>query len=131
MRKRVSSCFVALAGDGHDIAGFYTLSATSILLAELPQDTAKRLPRYPVVPAALMGRLAVDQRWRGNRIGEMLLLDAMHRVLTSDIAMYAFVVDAKDETAALFYRRCGLRPLSESANRLFLPVVEIAKLFAG
>src|SRR6266404_5250017 len=97
-RKRVASCFV-LTDDAGSLAGYYTLSATSIALADLPPDLAKRLPRYPAIPATLMGRLAVDYRRRGQRLGELLLFDAFSRTLRSDIASYAFVVDAKDDAA--------------------------------
>ncbi len=103
-RKRVASCFVLAAKDG-SVAGYYTLSATSIALVDLPPDLAKRLPRYPAIPATLMGRLAVDHRRRGQRLGELLLFDAFSRTLRSEIASYAFVVDAKDETAEAFYER--------------------------
>ncbi|HVY89709.1 MAG TPA: hypothetical protein VG942_12620 [Hyphomonadaceae bacterium] len=86
----------------------------------------KRLPRYPVVPATLMGRLAVDARHQGEGHGEFMLFDAFSRVLRNDIASYAFVVDAKDE----FYQRYRFRFLVEGNRRLFIPVAEIAKLFA-
>ena len=85
---------------------------------------------YPEVPATLMGRLAVDRRARGRRLGEFLLMDAFSRALRSEIAAYAFVVDAKNETAESFYKAYQLLPLG-SGRRLFIPVAEIAKLFAG
>lgn len=129
VRKRVSSCFVLTDG-GPAPLGFYTLAATSILLADLPPALGKRLPRYPSVPATLMGRLAVDARHRGRRFGELLLFDAFSRALRSEIATYAFVVDAKDEAAAGFYTAYRFLPLTGSRRRMFVPMVEIAKLFA-
>jgi len=128
-RKRVSSCFV-LTDDGGSLAGYYTLSATSIALADLPPELAKRLPRYPTVPATLMGRLAVDHGRRGQRLGELLLFDAFSRTLRSDIASYAFVVDAKDDAAEAFYERYRFIRLSSAGRRRFLPLAEIATLFA-
>jgi len=128
-RKRVASCFVLLEGDDRSVRGYYTLSATAIHLAELPAALAKRLPRYPAVPATLMGRLAVDRSFRGRGLGEFLLLDAFARTLRSEIASFAFVVDAKNDAAASFYARYGFRSLSAAERRLFLPVVEIAELF--
>ena len=130
VRRRVASCFVLVSGDSHIPIGYYTLAATNIALAELPGPLAKRLPRYPVVPATLMGRLAVDARHRQQRHGEFMLLDAFSRVLRNDIASYAFVVDAKDDKAAQFYQRYRFRFLIEGGRRLFIPVVEIAKLFS-
>jgi hypothetical protein len=128
-RRRVSSCFV-LTDDGVNPLGFYTLAATSIALTDLPAAVAKKLPRYPIVPATLMGRLAVDHRARGRRLGELMLMDAWGRALRSEIASYAFVVDAKDEAAEGFYKAFQFLPLVASRRRFFIPMAEIAKLFA-
>ena len=127
-RKRVASCFVLAAADG-SVAGYYTLSAASIALLDLPAALARKLPRYPSVPATLMGRLAVHQSRRGQGLGELLLFDAFSRTLRSDIASYAFVVDAKDDAAAAFYQRYGFLPLASAGRRLFLTLAEIAMLF--
>jgi len=126
-RKRVTSCFVLIAND-ESVAGYYTLSATSIALVDLPPELAKRLPRYPEVPATLMGRLAVDHRRRGQGLGEFMLLDAFARTLRNEIASYALVVDAKDEHAQAFYERYGFARLPSARRRLFLPISEIAAL---
>jgi GNAT superfamily N-acetyltransferase len=129
-RRRVASCFVLVSDDERVPIGYYTLAAASIALGELPEALAKRLPRYPVIPATLMGRLAVDARHQGRGHGEFMLLDAFSRVLRNDIASYAFVVDAKDEKAARFYQRYRFEFLSEGGRRLFTPMSEIAKLFS-
>jgi len=128
-RKRVASCFVLVADDG-SVAGYYTLSATNIALADLPPALVKKLPRYPALPATLMGRLAIDQRQRGRGLGELLLFDAFSRTLRSEIASYAFVVDAKDDAAQAFYERYRFIQLPSAGRRLFLPLAEIAGLFA-
>jgi GNAT superfamily N-acetyltransferase len=129
IRRRVASCFVLVTGDSAAPLGYYTLAATSIGLADIPDLLAKRLPRYPDVPAILMGRLAIDARHQKRRLGELLLLDAMSRALRSEIAAYAFVVDAKDDRTAAFYARYHFIPLIKGGLRRFLPMVEIAKLF--
>jgi GNAT superfamily N-acetyltransferase len=129
VRRRVASCFV-LVSDGDRIPiGYYTLAATGIALAELPEALAKRLPRYPTVAAPLMGRLAVDARYQRQEHGEFMLLDAFSRALRSDIAFHALVVDTKHDEAALFYQRYRFRFLVEGGRRLFIPMAEIAKLF--
>jgi len=129
-RKRVASCFVLVAAAG-SAAGYYTLSASSIALADLPSNLTRKLPRYPLMPTTLMGRLAVDHRRRGQRLGELLLFDAFSRTLRSEIASYAFVVDAKDDAAQTFYERYGFMLLPSAGRRLFLPLAEIANLFTG
>jgi GNAT superfamily N-acetyltransferase len=128
-RRRIASCFVLVAPDG-SIAGYYTLSAAGIGLADLPADVARKLPRYPLLPAALMGRLAVDRRRHGQRLGELLLFDAFSRALRSELASYAFLVDAKDDTAQAFYERYRFRRLPGPGRRLYVPLAEIARLFA-
>ena len=111
--------------------GYYTLAATSISLTDLPASLSKKLPRYPAIPATLMGRLAVDARHRGQRLGELLLLDAFSRTLRAEIATYAFVIDAKDEAAAGFYRAYNFQPLTAEGRRMLVPMAEIAKLFTS
>jgi ribosomal protein S18 acetylase RimI-like enzyme len=129
-RRRVASCFVLIGEREETPIGFYTLAATSIALTNLPAELAKRLPRYPLVPATLMGRLAVDARHRRKGLGEFLLLDAFSRTLRSEIATFAFVVDAKDDAAAAFYTKYEFRRLTEIGQRMFIPMAEVAKLFA-
>jgi ribosomal protein S18 acetylase RimI-like enzyme len=118
-RGHFAKCFVAVASDVPTVAGFYTLSATSVSVSDLPADILRRSPK---VPAALIGRLAVDSRFRGRGLGEALLLDAVHRALHSDTAVFAVVVEAKDDAAAAFYRKYEFAPFAGSPQALFLPV---------
>ena len=124
VRRRVAACFVALA-DGQRIAGYYTLASASLLLADLPASTGKKLPRYPSVPAVRMGRLAVDQAFKGQGLGGALLADALDRAARSEIAAYALVVEAKDEAAAAFYRHHSFIALPDSPHTLFLPLATV------
>ena len=121
VRRRVAACFVALA-DGKRIAGYYTLASASLLLVDLPASTGKKLPRYPTVPAVRMGRLAVDQGFKGLGLGGALLADALDRAARSEIAAYALMVDAKDEAAVAFYQHHGFIALPDSRRTLFLPL---------
>jgi len=120
VRRRVAACFVAMA-DGQRIAGYYTLASASLLLTDLPASVGKKLPRYPTVPAVRMGRLAVDQTFKGQGLGGALLADALDRAARSEVAAYALMVDAKDEAAAAFYRHHGFIALPDSPRTLFLP----------
>ena len=128
--KRVAAVFV-ITPDGATIAGFYTLSAHLVNLADLPENITKKLPRYPNIPATLLGRLAVNENFRGQGIGELLLLDAFKRALenTREVASAVIVVDAKDENARRFYLRHDFTPLPAQPNRLFYPMKTIEKLF--
>jgi ribosomal protein S18 acetylase RimI-like enzyme len=124
VRRRVAACFVALA-DGQRIAGYYTLASASLLLADLPASIGKKLPRYPTVPAVRMGRLAVDQDFKGKGLGGALLADALDRAARSEIAAYALMVDAKDEDATAFYRHHGFIALPDSPHAMFLPLATV------
>jgi GNAT superfamily N-acetyltransferase len=120
----VTACFVALAGDSC-IAGYYTLASASVFLGDLPAKLIKKLPRYPSVPAVRMGRLAVDQVFKGQGLGGVLLADALTRVVRSEIAAYALVVDAKDDQAAGFYRHHGFLEITGKPLTLFLPLATV------
>ncbi|MEB0139656.1 MULTISPECIES: GNAT family N-acetyltransferase [unclassified Undibacterium] len=126
IRRRVAACFVAVA-DGQRIAGYYTLASASLLLADLPVNTGKKLPRYPTVPAVRMGRLAVDQAFKGQGLGGALLADALDRAASSEIAAFALLVDAKDAAAAAFYRHHGFIVLPDSPLTLFLPLATVQR----
>lgn len=127
-RRNMAAPFVLVLGDGA-VAGYYTLSATSIILAELPAATVRKLPNYPSIPATLLGRLAVDQRYHGQGYGRLLLADALFRSVRSEIASFAVVVDAKDEDARRFYERESFFPFPDQPLRLFRPIADIADLF--
>ncbi len=90
----------------------------------------RKLPRYPLVPGTLLGRLAVDQRHQGKGYGRHLLADALYRAMRSEIASFAVIVDAKDENAKRFYEREGFRAFPDQPMKLFLTMAEIEPLFA-
>lgn len=102
LRRRLATCFVAVDPQGN-VAGFYTLAGTSVLLDGLPPDRVRKLPRCPLVPAILLGRLALARAHQGKRLGGALVADAVLRARASGIGAHLMVVDAKDEAAARFY----------------------------
>ena len=120
--------FVLVLPDGA-LAGYYTLSSTAVNIGEWPAQTVRKLPRYPLIPATLLGRLAVDRRQQGRGYGRYLLADALFRSLSSEIASFAVIVDAKDENARRFYERESFLPFPDQQMKLFLPMADIAELF--
>lgn len=129
-RKYVAASFVLIDRSSGSIAGYYTLSSMSISAGDVPPEIKQKLkvPKYQVLPATLLGRLAVDRNYQGKGLGELLLMDALFRIWRSEIATIAVVVDAKDESACRFYERYQFIRLSNYPNRLFLPMATIAKL---
>lgn len=126
-RRLIAAPFVLAAPAGL-IVGYYTLSATSVQLTDLPMDTVRRLPRYPLVPAFLLGRLAVDRRYQGRGWGRFLLADALRRCVRSEIPGFAVVVEALDQNAGSFYRRESFLSLPHTPNRLFRRMSDLAAL---
>jgi GNAT superfamily N-acetyltransferase len=125
--KHVAAAWVLTLPPALDVLGFYTLSAASIPLSDLPASLTKRLPKYPSLPVVLLGRLAVDARQVGRGLGEFLLMDALRRSLdgAKHIAAMAVIVDAKDNRAASFYASYGFAPLPEHERRMFLPMTQV------
>ena len=131
VRRRIAACFVAVEDATGKLAAYYTIASAGIPTPDLPPELTKRLPRYPSIPAVRIGRLAVDLKFRGRGLGAALLADALRRVLLSPPAVFALLVDAKDDQAAAFYRHHGFVPLSNynESRTLFLPVATAEKLF--
>lgn len=113
------------------LVGYYTLCNTGIDLSGIPKDVAKKLPRYPTVSATLLGRLAVDENYKGQGLGEHLLMDALHRSLrtSKEIASTAVVVDPINDKAKTFYEKYEFAPFGDD-ERMYLLMKRIKKLFA-
>ncbi len=129
VKSKVSACFV-YAEDEKEVRGYYTLSNGSIPNSQFPDSFKKKLPRYKDLPVTLLGRLAVDNKFKGQKIGKILLLDALKRSYdaSSSIGSLAVVVDPIDQEAADFYSKYGFILLPDS-NRMFLPMATIEQIF--
>lgn len=129
-RRDLATVFVLVEGRSAVVIGYYSLSSYAVLLTDLPQDVKKRVGRYPLVPATLMGRLAVDAARRGQGLGELLLIDALRRAAgaTRSVASVGVIVEAINEAAASFYQHFDFRPVAGPSNRLLLPMATIRAL---
>lgn len=127
MEVGTSACFVMVPQSAPaQIAGFYTLSAASIQRTELPEGLLKKLPRYAVLPATLLGRLARALEWKGQGVGNRLMLSALSRAVSAaqEVASWAVVTDPKDHNAHRFYESFGFRALTP--ERMFIPMKDVA-----
>jgi len=127
IRHRTSACYVAIDIQTDAVAGYYTLAAGSVPLTDLSEAMAKKLPRYPLVPVARIGRLAVSVAFQKRQLGAALLWDAGLRAMQSGMSVFALVVDAKDETAAAFYKHHGFVHFSSNPLTFVLPIATLAK----
>jgi GNAT superfamily N-acetyltransferase len=131
VRRRVTACYLLIEQATSEIAGYYTLSAGSVLLSDLPEASANQLPRYPSVPVIRIGRLAVDRRYQGHSLGSVLIYDALKRAATGEIGVYAIVVDAKDDVAVAFYERHGFVAFESAPRMLYLSISDGLKKLSG
>ncbi len=122
VKRQYATCFVAREIATTRVAGFYTLSSSNVPLNEVPEPLAKKLPRYPTVPAVLIGWLARHSDYAGQGLGEALLFDAIRTVATAPIGAHAIFADAIDDAAAAFYAAFGFTPLVKRPRTLYLPV---------
>jgi predicted GNAT family N-acyltransferase len=128
-KRKVAAPFVLL-DQREFVVGYYTLSAYGIRLTDLPAETVKRLPKYPLLPATLLGRLAVNREHHGQKLGQFLLMDALRRSLknTGEIGSIGVVVDAFDASAERFYSHHEFTAFGHS-GKLFLSMATIKRLF--
>jgi len=128
LRRFLTAVFVLYNLEEKQIAGYYTLAATAIQLADLPDTLTRKLPKYPLIPATLLGRLAIDERYQGKGLGTFLLFDALQRSKNSEVASMAVIVDAKNDQARQFYEYHQFIPFPQEQQRLYLPMATIIKM---
>ena len=130
VKRKYATCFIAREIATNRVAGFYTLSSSNVPLNEVPERLAKKLPRYPTVPAVLIGWLGRHSDFAGEGLGEALLFDAIKTVATAPIGAHAIFADAIDDKAATFYAAFGFTPLIRRPHTLYLPVATALSLLS-
>lgn len=130
LKKRVASVFVLIDDSNTNIIGYYTLSAYTIEITEMSEKFTKHLPRYPLLPATLLGRLAVDNNYQGKNFGKLILIDALKRALEKsiDVASIVMVAEALDEKAISFYQKYGFQLFKQDPMKLYLPMQLIEQM---
>lgn len=128
LKKRIATVFVLIDSPNTDVIAYYTLSSYTIDIANLDETFAFMLPRYPLLPATLLGRLAVDNTWKAQGMGKIVLIDALKKVLNAitQVALLAIVVEAIDENAVSFYQKYGFQEFKQYPLKLYLPINSIA-----
>jgi len=129
VEKRLAAVFV-LTPDTKTVAGYYSLSQFSVEAERIPEEIRQKLTKYPEIPVTLIGRLARSTAFRGQGVGELLLIDALRRchVHGKEVGSWAVLVEAKDQRAVTFYKRYGFLEIQGHTNRLFLPMETVSKL---
>lgn len=129
-KKNVSVTYVLTQCNSAKVVGYYSIASVGIEVGELPHETIKKLPKYPILPGILLARLAVDKNYQGLKIGGFLLIDVLKRSLnlSKQIGVTAIVVDAKDAKANSFYQHFGFIKFPHNRSKLFLPINTINHL---
>ncbi|MBS0327140.1 MAG: GNAT family N-acetyltransferase [Proteobacteria bacterium] len=130
VRRKANGVFVLVGRSRPNVAlGYYTLCASTLAQGDVPAAARRHIPRYPLVSATLIGRLAVSATRQGEQLGAMLLADAVRRAYASaaTVGSSMLVVDAINERAAAFYEAHGFVRLPESP-RLVLPMRTIQQM---
>ena len=140
-KKNIAIPYVIFDIDRQTIVGYYTLSMSGINLEQLPEQIAKKLPKYPIVGVTLIGRLAVSSDYKGSGWGKLLIMDALHRSLAASraTASFAVVVDASlvprgyanDDAAVRFYQRFDFQTFPDSSTKLFRTMTNIDRAFGS
>jgi GNAT superfamily N-acetyltransferase len=131
-KRDLSRTFVLIAGENRaEVLGYYTLSSYSITFAALPLELGKHLPSAVLLPATLLGRLAIHESWQGRNLGTMLLYHAMRQALraTRMVASIGIVVDAMNDDLVTFYARNGFVPLRDKPRHLIAPISRIQRIY--
>lgn len=129
-KRRVATVFVLINDPESNVLAYYSLSSYNVDIAVLDEDFAKRLPRYPQLPTTLLGRLAVDNKQKGKRFGELMLVDALRRAFnaSAQIASLAVIAEALDEKALNFYIKYGFQKFRQNPMKLYLPMKSVEEL---
>jgi predicted GNAT family N-acyltransferase len=129
-KRLVATVFVLINDPESNVLAYYSLSSYTVDIAVLDEDFAKRLPRYPQLPTTLLGRLAVDNKQKGKRFGELMLVDALRRAFSASaqIASLAVIAEALDEKALNFYIKYGFQKFRQNPMKLYLPMKSVEEL---
>lgn len=130
-RRSISVTYVVNDVVENKAAGFYTLSSATIESVQLTEEVVRKLPGYPLLPATLVGRLAVDKMYQKKKLGEVLLMDSLHRSYESSksVASFAVVVEAINKQAESFYKKYGFIDLEAEKKLYYLAMKTVRKLF--
>ncbi len=128
-KKDISRTYVLCNEDSLEIIGYYTICSGCVSFNALPDEMASGIPKYPI-PTAHIGRLAIDKRHQGQKLGELLLVDALKRLreVASKMGIHAVTVQALHEKAAAFYKAYGFQAFKDEPLHLFIPMKTIRNI---
>ena len=131
IKRKLCACFVLAEDETGCVKGYYTLSNNSIPLSCFPEHIKRKFPQsYESIPTTLLGRLAIDKKYKGEGLGKILLIDALRRSyeISKEIGSFAVVVDPIDREAELYYEKYDFIKLPDS-QKMFIAIRTLKELF--
>jgi predicted GNAT family N-acyltransferase len=124
-RGGASRTFVSLQGDSELVAGYYCLAASSLRREEASTELRRNMP--DPTPIVLIGRLAVDTRFKGHGLGYSLLQDAIAKSfeVSTLVAARAIVVHAPSDDAQRFYEKFGFALMPNAARAMYMLMADV------
>jgi GNAT superfamily N-acetyltransferase len=114
-----SRVFVVTDSEQH-VLGYYALAAGAVSHHAATGAVRRNMP--DPVPVLVLGRLAVDRRVQGSKLGAALLQDAVRRAVAvaRNAGVRALLVHALDARASGFYQHYGFQPSPQNPLTLML-----------
>ena len=131
MKKRITTTYVLTEDNDLVVKGYYSLSSYGVNINDLPKSVTQQFPKYPMVPATMLGRLAISTECQGLGIGEYLLVSAlkMSYEISQHQGSVCVCVDAINQRAINFYKKYGFIEFEDINKRLFISMKTISNLF--
>jgi predicted N-acetyltransferase YhbS len=109
-----------VAADGGRVVGYYAMAAGAVSHQMATSPVRRNMP--DPVPVMVLGRLAVDHRAHGMKLGAALLQDAVNRAvaISQNAGVRALLVHALHDRAKLFYEHYGFQASSLHPMTLML-----------
>lgn len=98
-----------VVAEGKRVIAYYCLASGAMEAADAPGNIRRNMPSP--IPMAILGRLAVDDAFKGKKIGAAMLQDAVLRAgqAAGIVGIRGILVHAIDEKAAAFYSHYGFQ----------------------
>ena len=127
-RRGIGRTFVATQKGSMTIVGYYTICSGAVEFKDIPEESRRRLPRYPV-PVVHLARLAVDVNMLGKGLGETLLMHALSAAVrvSGELGVHAVAVTAKSDAAKSFYARYGFQSLLDDDKHMYIALAVAKK----
>jgi GNAT superfamily N-acetyltransferase len=116
-----------LLGEDRVLAGYFAIAPHLVEREELPRRIGRGAPDR--IPAVLLAKLALHERFHGQGLGAELLVWALTMIVSAARAAGGklVVVDAINDAAASFYRRHDFQVVTGDPHRLVMKISTAAR----